>query len=165
MIKDGEKASDEEKKNQIDAVNEVASYCQNEVDCRRAYILRYFGQTFDPAECRKGCNNCLDMRAVQKVELTQAAISLVKLVQSLNQRATRAQCLDIFKGAKARPIREKGFDQNPHFGDGGSVPRAHADRVFDNLLMTEVLKEVCITNTQGWNNMYIEVCGGDRSLA
>src|ERR1700753_1393689 len=80
LIKDNDKASDEEKKHQMDGVREVIAYCQNEVDCRRMQVLQYFGQKFNPSECKGKCNNCKDTREVQTEDLTKAAVEVLKMV-------------------------------------------------------------------------------------
>ena len=41
----------------------VVQYAENRIDCRRAMILNYFGENFDPSECKKNkqttCDNCV----------------------------------------------------------------------------------------------------------
>ena len=33
-------------------------FCENKVDCRRAQVLAYFGEKFDPSQCKGTCDNC-----------------------------------------------------------------------------------------------------------
>lgn len=50
MSGDGDK---EQKERQMSILNRVASFCDNQSDCRRAEILRYFEEDFDPANYEK----------------------------------------------------------------------------------------------------------------
>ncbi|KZS99316.1 ATP-dependent DNA helicase [Sistotremastrum niveocremeum HHB9708] len=164
LIKDSEKTSEEEKERQLEGVRAVVKYCQNDVDCRRVQVLRYFGQGFDPRECHKACNNCLDEREQKTEDMTTAAKSLLNLVQALGrkERMTKVQCLDVFRGANVKTIRDKGYDSNPYFGAGAKLSREHAERLIDQLLVLDALREECFTNRSGWNNSYVQV-GGFRS--
>jgi superfamily II DNA helicase RecQ len=160
IIKEGDKASDEEKKFQLDGVKEVVRYCQNDIACRRVQVLRYFGQTFDPIDCHNNCNNCADSRPTQTVDLTDAGIDMIRLVQSFgNSNVTKAQTLDAFRGSSAKALRDKGLDEdsNPLSGRGKSLSRDHCDHLIDHLLLEDALEERCISSAAGWNNMYIGV--------
>ena len=41
---------------------EVVQYCENRADCRRSQQMAYFGEVFDPVDCKKFskaiCDNC-----------------------------------------------------------------------------------------------------------
>jgi bloom syndrome protein len=143
----------------MEGVRSVIAYCQNEVDCRRVQVLHYFGQNFDANECRGGCNNCEDVREVQEEDLTSAAVDFLKMVQFFRRsdQVTKAQCLEIYRGANLKAIRDKGLDQNSLFGSGQKLSRDQADRLIDHLLVNEALREDCVANNQGWNNLYIQV--------
>lgn len=53
------------------------SYCENEVDCRRLLQLAHFGENFDPAHCKKTCDNCSKVKSSIEKDVTQVAIQLV----------------------------------------------------------------------------------------
>ncbi len=33
-------------------------YCEEDCECRRVQLLSHFGERFDRAACRAGCDNC-----------------------------------------------------------------------------------------------------------
>lgn len=135
-------------------------YCQNDVTCRRVQVLRYFGQSFDPVECHKNCNNCLDSRPAQTIDLTDAGIDMLRLVQSFgSSNVSKAQCLEAFRGSNSKTMRDKGLDMdsNPKCGKGKELGRDQADHLIDHLLLEDALQEQCVSSKSGWNNMYIKV--------
>lgn len=159
IILEGEKASDEEKKFQLEGIKEVVRYCQNDVTCRRVQVLRYFGEVdFEPADCHKNCNNCIDSRESQEVDLTEAGIEMIKMVQSFAKHVSKAQCLEAFRGSNTKTMREKGIDleTNPNCGKGKSLSRDQCDHLIDHLLVEDALQESCVSTSSKWNNMYIK---------
>jgi bloom syndrome protein len=57
-------SSNEEKfKVSLNYLYQTEHYCSNRAECRRAQLLRYFGEVFDPKKCieniRTVCDNCI----------------------------------------------------------------------------------------------------------
>ncbi len=44
--------------NNIESINGMVSYCENTIECRRALLLRHFGENFDQGLCKGTCDNC-----------------------------------------------------------------------------------------------------------
>ncbi|TDL19606.1 ATP-dependent DNA helicase [Rickenella mellea] len=160
MIREGD-ATLEEKARQEDAIREVVRYCQNDVDCRRAQVLGYFGQAFNPRECHKSCNNCLDEAEIVEEDLTSAAKDAISLVQSLvkggRERVTKNHCSNVFRGSMLKDVKDKGHDQQALFGAGAEMSRDRVDRLFDHLMNEQAFREEAVSNKQGWNTMYMQV--------
>jgi superfamily II DNA helicase RecQ len=160
LIQDGEKTL-EEKKRQEDGVRAVVQYCQNEIDCRRVQVLGYFGQVFDRKDCRKQCNNCLDNAGSAETDMSEMAAQAIRLVKCLLSRdtnVTKLHCLDVFRGANLKAIRDRGHDRVPLFGAGSSLTREQCERLFDHLLSLEGFRQVPVPNKSGWNALYMQVC-------
>jgi len=163
MIQESESASWEEKLRQEDAVRSVVQYCSNEMDCRRVQVLRHFNQSFDSKNCGKRCNNCADAATWIEEDVTEMAINAIRVVEELTEwdrgsSNTKNYCLDIFRGANTKAIRDKGHDNLKRFGIGSSLTREQGERIFDHLLMNGAFREVTVANKAGWNNMYMQVC-------
>jgi superfamily II DNA helicase RecQ len=159
LIQDGEKTP-EEKKRQEDGVRAVVQYCQNEIDCRRVQVLGYFGQVFDRKDCHKRCNNCLengDSVEEDMSKMAAKAILLVKDLLSRDKNVTKLHCLDVFRGANIKAIRDKGHDRVTLFGAGSTLNREQGERLFDHLLSLEGFHQVSVANKSGWNTLYMQV--------
>jgi superfamily II DNA helicase RecQ len=154
-------ASEEELKRQEEEVRSVVRYCQNEVDCRRVQLLAYFGETFHHKDCHKSCDNCLDSSEVIKQDMSAAALEAIYLVKSLTQdkaKTTQNYCLDVFRGANRKEIRERKHNNHPFYGAGSKIPRDMVDRLFCQLLVVDAFRLVSVQNNSGWHNNYLEVC-------
>lgn len=159
MVQDGEKTA-EERKRQEDDIRAVVQYCQNVNDCRRAQVLSYFGQSFDKKDCKKRCNNCADGAEYVQEDLTEMAIKAIRLVKDLvgrDQHVTKLHCLDVFRGANIKPIRDKGHDRLDLFGAGSNLSREQVERLFDHLLNSEAFRQITVANKSGWNSLYMQV--------
>lgn len=159
LIQDGDKTL-EERKRQEDGVRAVIQYCQNDIDCRRVQVLGYFGQNFDPKDCNKSCNNCLDTKAVIEEDMTDMAIKAIQLVENITSRdgnVTKLHCLDVFRGANIKTIRDRGHDRLSLYGAGSSLSREQGERIFDHLLSLDGFEQVSVTNKSGWNSMYLRL--------
>lgn len=161
LIQEGEKTSREEKKRQEDAVCAVVQYCQNTIDCRRVQVLGFFGQVFQAAECGKNCSNCVEEREVVEEDVTEhakKAISLtVALLDGSNDRITKNQCMAIFRGSKAKDLKDKGYDNLPLFGAGKQLAKEKVERLFEHLIGLRAFHQYSVQNTMGWNSMYMQV--------
>jgi bloom syndrome protein len=159
LIQEGDK-SPEERKRQEDDVRAVVQYCQNVNDCRRVQVLSYFGQSFDRKDCKRNCNNCADTAEYVEEDMTQIAIKAIQLVKSLvdrDQNVTKLHCLDVFRGANIKAIRDKGHDRLQLYGAGSDLSREQAERLFDHLLNLEAFRQITVANKSGWHSLYMQV--------
>ncbi|ELP91444.1 DNA helicase hus2, putative [Entamoeba invadens IP1] len=116
-----------------DNLNQVISYCENTVDCRRTMVLRYFGENFDPKWCNKTCDNCYNPAQTEIVDLTEIGKYVVKLVDK-HKKITSTMAISILKGAAAA-AKKYGKDE---IGFGSAKGR-------DQQLLDQLMKEMCLS--------------------
>ena len=64
-----------EKERAHQLIDETIAYCQSS-QCRRKFILHYFGENFNEGDCNKMCDNCLNPKAKEDVtEQTKMVLS------------------------------------------------------------------------------------------
>nr|XP_043624534.1 ATP-dependent DNA helicase Q-like 4A isoform X2 [Erigeron canadensis] len=119
----------------------MVSYCENDVDCRRHLQLVHFGEKFDPASCRKTCDNCFSTQSLVDKDVTGIAKHLVELVKSARQQFSASHILEVFKGSLSQIVKKYQHDALSLHGAGKNVPKGDALRVLHHLVVEEILVE------------------------
>ncbi|EXK78903.1 bloom syndrome protein [Fusarium oxysporum f. sp. raphani 54005] len=149
LIADSE-GNNEQKERQMSMLNRVTAFCDNKSDCRRVEILRYFGEDFTAAQCRKTCDNCKAGLIFQQREFSEYAIAAIRVVQA-QRRITAVQCADILMGRKYPPYEARHSDN--WYGMAKSLKKHELVRVLDKLLAEKAFHE---NNQVGNHGMVIQ---------
>ncbi|KAI1214010.1 uncharacterized protein F4807DRAFT_410133 [Annulohypoxylon truncatum] len=137
LITDGD-GSEEQKERQRNMLNTVTAFCDNQSDCRRVEILRYFGETFDKAECGKGCDNCLNNDVFEQKDFSEYAIAVLEIVRSQG-KLTLNQCTDFLMGKKKLSEYKSGTEH--YRGIAKQMPKNEIHRIIDRLAAEGALSE------------------------
>jgi ATP-dependent DNA helicase RecQ len=86
--------------------------------CRRAPLLRYFGE--DPPQACGNCDNCLAPPAVH--DMTEAARKLLSAVYRTGQRFGLGHLIEVLHGEDTDKVQKFGHDALGVFGIGRDVP-------------------------------------------
>jgi ATP-dependent DNA helicase RecQ len=110
--------------------------------CRRAELLRYFGETFPGDNCG-GCDNCLSPRAT--FDGTLAAQKLLSCVFRIRQRSRFGTGLnhvvEVLTGADTEKIRSWGHEQLSTYGIGREHNRAEWQAIGRELVRLGYLRQ------------------------
>ncbi|KAJ6201304.1 hypothetical protein J3E72DRAFT_232767 [Bipolaris maydis] len=154
MIDEGE-GSREQKQRLSDMLRTVIQYCENKADCRRAQVLGYFSEAFDPAKCNSTCDNCRSDATFVTKDLTEYAAMAIKLVNRIHEdNVTMHQCVDAFRGAGGAKIKSAGLEEYG-WGYGKDLDRGDNERIFQQLLDAGDLKEKSKVNKVGFATSYL----------
>ncbi|KAF1920449.1 hypothetical protein BDU57DRAFT_464888 [Ampelomyces quisqualis] len=154
MIDDGE-GSWEQKQRLHDMLRKVIQFCENKADCRRAQVLGYFSESFDPANCKATCDNCRSESSFVTKDLTEYAAMAIKLVSQVHEdNVTMHQCVDAFRGAKNAKIGSSGLMEHG-WGFGEDLERGDNERIFQHLLDAGALRENSKVNRSGFATSYL----------
>ena len=70
----------------------MVSYAENQFECRRKLMLRYFQEDFDPAQCHKTCDNCKarggDGCGAERVDRAPLACKVLALLDQTRAKLT-----------------------------------------------------------------------------
>ncbi|KAK3337102.1 hypothetical protein B0T19DRAFT_60578 [Cercophora scortea] len=137
MISDGD-GDRTQIERQLNMLNRVVSFCENTHTCRRVEILRYFGDTFDAAECKGGCDNCQSGRINGTVELQDFSTYAVALLEIARAEGglTLGKLVDILTGKKPRD-----FGTVRHFGIAKQLKSHQVQRIILQLNAEGALDE------------------------
>jgi ATP-dependent DNA helicase RecQ len=86
---------------------QMLSFCRSS-GCRRKELLRYFGENYSKNQCNS-CDRCLGTS-----ELTDESVTAQKILSCvfrLRQSFGIKYLIDVLKGAKTKPIFDKGHDR------------------------------------------------------
>ena len=93
-------------------------------ECRRATLLRYFGEEFGQVPCN-GCDNCLNPR--ETFDGTVEAQKFLSCVHRVHAKQGFGfglnHIVDVLAGADTEPIRQRGHDQLSTYGIGRELKR------------------------------------------
>ena len=120
-------------------VQEMVSYAESSA-CRRANILKYFGEDYGEANCGN-CDNCLHPKP--RMEATEETVYMLETVLAMKQAFKTKEVIDVMMGRANTHTKTYNHDQLEQFGQGTdhndlywkAVIR-HA--VYENLLFKEI---------------------------
>lgn len=100
----------EQKKSRHANLGRVIEFCVNRFDCRRTQVLRYFGEHFQPEDCRGTCDNCRNTAGMAKkeVDMTDRVKTIVQIVQEIHdQNVTLPQLNEIYYGSNTKFVSQE----------------------------------------------------------
>jgi bloom syndrome protein len=148
----------------IDQLYTCLRYCENEFLCRRTMQLEFFGETFERSKCKKTCDNCKSGREAEPRDLTDDALAMLQLLQSmLKQRGghgvrgvTLLQLTELFRGSKSKSAT-KSLDVSKllYVGAGKKYQKKEIDRIAHAMIYEKMLVEEQFQNAVGFNSDYV----------
>ncbi|KAI1790726.1 ATP-dependent RNA helicase [Ganoderma leucocontextum] len=158
MIRREDKPDEEKRWIEEDFWN-VVRYCSNDVHCRRFQVLDFFGEKFDPAECRELCNNCRDKTPTVREDHTEDAIKAIALFEKLSQTGSmvsRRQMATAMRGGKLKAMVDKGFTSVEGYGSFKHLDAQVAERLVDEMFYRGVLTTVQQKTVGDWSSQYLK---------
>lgn len=146
--------SEEQKQRQRDMLNRMIDFCENQRDCRRTEILRYFGENFDPAECKKTCDNCKSDSKFNLTDFTKYAVAALRVVEAF-KLATLVQCAEVLLGSKKLPADRQQL-KDIH-GIAKNLKKQDVHMMIYKLLAENAVQEVNKVNRMDLAIQYFEV--------
>jgi ATP-dependent DNA helicase RecQ len=121
-------APDEQKRIERQKLDAMLGYCEA-AGCRRALLLRYFGEAHPP------CGNCDTCLAPPQLwDGTVAARKFMSAALRTGQRFGAAHLIDLLRGKSTEKIAQFGHDNLPTFGVGSDLDEAEWRGVARQLL-------------------------------
>ncbi|KAI0021570.1 hypothetical protein F4780DRAFT_284127 [Xylariomycetidae sp. FL0641] len=142
MISDSD-GNEEQKERQRNMLGQVTAFCDNQSDCRRVEILRYFGESFSREECHATCDNCKSNDVFEQQDFTKYAVAALEIIRA-QRRLTVVQCTDYMMGKKKKTEFDNAAE--PFHGIAKSIPKHEVHRIIDRLVMEDALKEENVIN-------------------
>lgn len=96
-------------------MEEVVAYSETS-QCRRKFLLHYFGELFDQEDCNKMCDNCKHPK--EQIEVGNELKYAIGVVKELNENYGIKFLVEYLTGRKTQEIKNYKFDIKESFGKG-----------------------------------------------
>ncbi|AEE50639.1 DNA helicase RecQ [Haliscomenobacter hydrossis] len=116
-------------------MQEVMAYAETTA-CRRQFLLHYFGEEYDQANCTL-CDNCRYPK--EKIEVTKEMQDALKVVDELDENFTIKTLLDFVQGAETKEIKDYAFNKKPSYGVGKGKDINFWESVYRHALLQDLL--------------------------
>ena len=104
-----------ERERNIQLINETVAYIES-AECRRKFLLHYFGEGFDDKDCGKMCDNCRHPK--EKLDVTDSVKLAIKTIQALKENHDLPYVVKVLLGKKGKEITDFKYDKLEFFGKG-----------------------------------------------
>ncbi|MGP8200659.1 MAG: DNA helicase RecQ [Limisphaerales bacterium] len=122
-------------------LQQIVQYAES-AGCRRAELLRYFGETFPPANCG-GCDNCLEPR--DTFDGTVAAQKFLSCVYRIRQKSGFGfglnHVVEVLTGSDSEQIRRRRHEELSTYGIGREHSRPHWQAIGRELVRLGYLRQ------------------------
>eukprot|EP01080_Neovahlkampfia_damariscottae_P002479 gene2479-3188_t len=125
-----------------DNISKMAAYCENDLDCRRVLQLKHFGETFDPKNCNKECDNCRKSSDTIDIDMTSDAKKFITCLKNVGESIFGiSHYIDVFRGSKASKIMSKEHHKIVGYGSGKHMSKKDCETMTKGLIAQGYLIE------------------------
>lgn len=119
-------------------MQEVMAYSETTA-CRRRFLLHYFGEKYDAANCGKMCDNCRHPK--ERVDVQQEMMQAINAVDDLDENYGIKVLVDYVLGKDNKLIKDYGFHDRPNYGVGKDQDETFWSSVFRQALLNDLLRK------------------------
>ncbi len=116
-------------------MEEVVAYSETS-QCRRKFLLHYFGEDFNQENCSKNCDNC--KRPKDKLEVGEHLQQAIGVIEELNENYGIKFLVEYLTGRKTQEMKNYKFDIKKSFGLG----KEHGPLYWHSLLRQAMLGNI-----------------------
>ncbi|MDR1382895.1 MAG: DNA helicase RecQ [Planctomycetaceae bacterium] len=120
----------------LQQIRRMFLYADNQSECRRAMLLRYFGETYSEPNCG-GCDYCCD--DAEKEDATIPAQKILSAIVRTGEKFGASHIVDIVVGANTEKIRQFRHQELPTYGVGKEQSKAYWKTALNMLIARNIL--------------------------
>jgi ATP-dependent DNA helicase RecQ len=98
-------------------IMEMASFAESS-QCRRKFLLHYFGEVFDADNCNKMCDNCRHPKTM--LDVSEQFVQMLEVVKATDGRVDIKHIVNILLGKATNDVKAHKHSELPQFGIGKS---------------------------------------------
>lgn len=125
-----------ERERNIQLINESVAYIES-AECRRKFLLHYFGEPFETKNCGKMCDNCRHPK--EKIDVTADTKLALEVIKLVKEKHDLPYVVKILMGKKVKELTDFKYDKLALFGKGSDKDEHHWNSVIRNAMMIGLL--------------------------
>ncbi len=111
-------------------LNDVIAFCEGQA-CRRKFLLSYFGERFETANCGR-CDICT--RPMEEFDATDITHKVLECVRGVGERFGIQYVIDVLRGSQNQRIMNFKHDSLPVFGAGALLSVMELKEIIKSLI-------------------------------
>jgi len=96
-------------------IMEMASFAES-AQCRRKFLLHYFGEQFDSDNCNKMCDNCRHPKKM--VDVSDSFVTMLQTIKATDGKVDIKHIVNILRGKASNDVKARKHTELPQFGAG-----------------------------------------------
>ena len=121
-----------ERERGLQLVNETVAYVES-AECRRKFLLHYFGEPYFKSQCNDMCDNCRHPKA--QIDVTADTLLAIESIALVKENHDLPYLVKFLMGKKSKEITDFKYDKLPLFGGGAAKDEHHWNSVLRNAMM------------------------------
>lgn len=121
-----------ERERNIQLINETVAYIES-AQCRRQFLLHYFGEPYSIDQCNQMCDNCRNPK--QQEDVTDDTKLALNAVKALKGNHDLPYMVKFLTGKKVKELTDFKYDKHELFGLGADKDEHHWNSVIRNTMM------------------------------
>jgi len=119
-------------------IMEMASFAES-AQCRRKFLLHYFGEQFDSDNCNKMCDNCRHPKKV--VDVSESFVTMLQTVKATDGKVDIKHIVNILSGKASNDVKARKHTELPQFGAGKDKDAVFWKSVIRVALLNDLLEK------------------------
>ena len=121
-----------ERERGLQLVNETVAYVES-AECRRKFLLHYFGEEYRQEQCNNMCDNCRHPK--ERIDVTQDTKTAIEAIVAVKENHDLPYLVKFLIGKKSKEITDFKYDKLALFGAGADKDEHHWNSVLRNAMM------------------------------
>ena len=127
-----------ERERNIQLINETVAYIES-AECRRKFLLHYFGEEFNAKDCNCMCDNCKNPK--EKLDVTNDTTLALTVIRAVKENHDLPYVTKLLIGKKGKEVTDFKYDKQDWFGTGADKDEHHWNSVMRHALMAGLLEK------------------------
>ncbi|HLP53221.1 MAG TPA: DNA helicase RecQ [Chitinophagales bacterium] len=127
-----------ERERNIQLINETVAYIES-AECRRKFLLHYFGEEFNAKDCNCMCDNCKSPK--EKLDVTADTTLALTVIKAVKENHDLPYVTKLLIGKKGKEVTDFKYDKQAWFGKGSDKDEHHWNSVVRHALMAGLLEK------------------------